>query len=107
VHEKIKDNLIKLLQHYIKEFYEGGNTHHKDMGLMVNNFHAKRVQEMVDSSGGKIICGAKGDPSKRFMAPTIIDSPDMDSKLMTEEIFGPILPVITFTKIDDAINHIN
>lgn len=51
--------------------------------------------------------GGSGNPSQKFIAPTIVDSPRLDSSLMLEEIFGPVLPVVTYEKSDDAITFIN
>lgn len=47
--------------------------------------------------GGKVLIGGKYDVEDRYVAPTIIDSPSLDSRLMKEEIFGPILPILEFS----------
>lgn len=56
----------------------------------------ERLQELIKTSNGEIIHGGKVDTSDRYVEPTIIVNPDKDSRLMKEEIFGPILPVYTY-----------
>ena len=56
---------------------------------------------------GKIHTGGEIDANERFFAPTIIDEVEPDFLIMQDEIFGPILPVMTFEHIDEAINYIN
>jgi aldehyde dehydrogenase (NAD+) len=64
---------------------------------------------MLDKSnhGGDIIYGGSSDVKERYIEPTIITDPKLDSQLMQEEIFGPIMPVIKFTDIDYVIQFIN
>jgi acyl-CoA reductase-like NAD-dependent aldehyde dehydrogenase len=67
----------------------------------------ERVSECIKSSGGEIIIGGlKSINSKeRYIAPTIIKNPSLDSKLMREEVFGPVLPILTFKNSDDLLNN--
>lgn len=102
--KNIKDKLIERIQYWIGEFYQDKYT---DMGKMVNEIHCNRVLELLNDCGGKIIHGGKGDPSTKRIIPTIVDGPNVNSRLMTEEIFGPILPVLTWDKIDNAIDFVN
>ena len=61
----------------------------------------------MNNHKGKILIGGKVDKKNKLVEPTIIDSPIVESKLMTEEIFGPILPMIEFDKIEEVIEFIN
>lgn len=56
---------------------------------------------------GTVVVGGKCDISDRYVAPTIIDSPSLESRIMKEEIFGPILPILEFESIDQVIGFIN
>lgn len=56
---------------------------------------------------GEIILGGKGDLKDKYIAPTIINNPSLDSKIMKEEIFGPILPILGFTDIKEVVKYIN
>ncbi|RZI83007.1 MAG: aldehyde dehydrogenase family protein, partial [Microbacterium sp.] len=57
--------------------------------------------------GGTVLQGGSGDVAGRAVDVTVVDSPDLDSPLMTEEIFGPVLPIVTTPSLDAAIEHIN
>jgi len=62
----------------------------------------KRLVDILDPKNhkGTIVIGGKYDISDRYVSPTIIDSPSIDSRVMKEEIFGPILPILEFDSID-------
>jgi len=77
---------------------------------MVNEKHYNRVTGYIDDAvkkGAHIEYGGKTDSSVDFIAPTILSNVPMDSSVMTEEIFGPILPVHGYSNLDDVINEIN
>jgi len=60
-----------------------------------------------DNHGGTILYGGKVDVSQRYVEPTLVENPKLTSQMMQEEIFGPILPIYEFEKIEDAIKFIN
>lgn len=74
---------------------------------MINEAAANRAQELIKTAGGEIITGGEVYAKDRFVEPTIILNPDGDSTLMQEEIFAPILPVISYKNIDEVIDFIN
>jgi aldehyde dehydrogenase (NAD+) len=74
---------------------------------MVNDFHLKRVCSLMENHGGEVIIGNKNAHIDFDLKPTIILNPSKDSKLMKEEIFGPIFPIILYTNIDEAIKYIS
>lgn len=64
---------------------------------MINEFHTERVSKLLDGQEDKIIYkGGKIDIDNNFVPPIILLNPNLNSMIMTEEIFGPILPIITF-----------
>lgn len=77
-------------------------------GLSAYRFGAgdRRLAGMIGASG-RVLWGGEFDVRQRYVAPTLIDDPDDDSPAMTEEIFGPLLPVKTFRHIDEAIGYVN
>jgi len=110
VHESKKDGLVAAVKEKIKEFYGEDPSQSVDYCRIVNDRHHARVQSMIDDAvakGGKIVMGGQSIPDQDYIAPTMITDAPMDSKVMTEEIFGPILPIQTYSKLDDAINLIN
>jgi aldehyde dehydrogenase (NAD+) len=87
--------------------YGESPTGSDDMGKVIADFHVDRLKEMIDTSKGQIICGGKVNKAIKYVEPTIIVNPELKSKVMNEEIFGPVLPIITFKNIDEAIDIIN
>lgn len=74
---------------------------------MVNNFHTTRVIDSLKDHGGQVVVGGNYDLQEKWIEPTIIVNPNADSKLMKEEIFGPLLPVITYKNNDEMLDFIN
>jgi aldehyde dehydrogenase (NAD+) len=74
---------------------------------IVSERHTNRLLGLLDGHGGTVLQGGHGDAGKHALDITIVDSPALDSPLMTEEIFGPVLPVITVGSLDEAIAHVN
>mmetsp|Transcript_11958 Transcript_11958/g.28552 ORF Transcript_11958/g.28552 Transcript_11958/m.28552 type:complete len:512 (-) Transcript_11958:294-1829(-) len=82
------------------------------LGRLPHQRHYDRIKNLIDSSGGQLICGgstaeAGADARKCFMPPTIIASPDLSSPAMAEEAFGPMMSVVPVDDLDSAIEFIN
>jgi len=101
VHESVKDELIEKIKLQIEKFYTADASSSYDYGKIINE---KRFDKLVSYlSNENIIAGGQYDKTKLYIAPTLIDNVSLDSPLMKEEIFGPLLPVITFSNTDEAI----
>eukprot|EP00927_Polykrikos_kofoidii_P005861 TRINITY_DN12343_c0_g1_i1.p1 TRINITY_DN12343_c0_g1~~TRINITY_DN12343_c0_g1_i1.p1 ORF type:complete len:516 (+),score=76.91 TRINITY_DN12343_c0_g1_i1:68-1615(+) len=76
---------------------------------IIDERHVERVRRMIDTSGGEVVCGGSKsiDVAARYVPPTIIVKPSMDALVMEEEIFGPVLPVIPFKDLGEAIDVAN
>lgn len=107
VHESKRDDFVNAALAAVKEMYGDDAQKNVFYARMVNEFHTERVLDLAKTSGGKILCGGKGDIKDRYVEPTIIQSPSKDSKIMREEIFGPVLPIVTFKDVKEVIDHIN
>src|SRR5690625_6619330 len=94
-------NMIK----YIKKFYGEHPEKSQHYGRIVKKKNNKRLLTIIENE--KIIHGGDFRKRERYIEPTIIELKSTDSKIMQEEIFGPLLPVFTFSKIQDAINFIS
>lgn len=105
VHEDIKDKLLAGIKKYIKEFYSETPQDCVDYGRIVNEKHFNRLVKFFNE--GKIIIGGEADEKKLYIAPTVIDNIDWNDPIMQEEIFGPILPVMTYKNLTDVIDKIN
>jgi len=100
IEASVKAAFVQELIAAIQQFY-GNAEQSEDYGKIVNE---KRFDTLVSYlQYGHIIHGGSFDKSKRFIAPTILDDVPLDSPLMTEEIFGPLLPIISFTTKEDAL----
>ena len=110
VHESKKDAFLKAIEKNLKEFYTEDASNQDSYSRIVNKKHFGRVTALVEdavNNGAKIEVGGDTKVEENYLAPTIMTNVPMDSKVMTEEIFGPILPVHGFTDLEEVINIIN
>ncbi|MBH8551636.1 aldehyde dehydrogenase [Nostocaceae cyanobacterium CENA357] len=105
VDQKIKQNLVDGLKKCLKEFYGDHPEKNPDYARIVSQKHFERLANLLKS--GEIIIGGETDPSERYIAPTLLDNVSLVDPVMQEEIFGPILPVIEYADITEAIALIN
>jgi aldehyde dehydrogenase (NAD+) len=101
VDEKIKDPLIKALQETIAKMYGPDPQKSPDYGRIINNAHFERLKSYLTQ--GEILLGGTFDPSDRYIAPTLITAIPLSSPLLEEEIFGPILPIIPYKSLEQAL----
>ncbi|MEO3783299.1 aldehyde dehydrogenase family protein [Actinocorallia sp. B10E7] len=73
---------------------------------IVNERHARRLAGLLDGHGGKVVHGGDSDPDARTVDFTVVVDPDPDSPLMTEEIFGPILPILQVSSVAEAVEFV-
>lgn len=73
---------------------------------IVNDRHVDRLRGLLASAGGTVVCGGGVDVAERVVEPTVILEPDVDSPVMQDEIFGPILPVLPVDSVDDAVEFV-
>lgn len=110
VHEKIKGDFISAFKKYMKEFYTDDASQETSYSRIVNQRHFNRVKGYIDDAmakGANIEAGGTFDESQDFIAPTLMSNVSLDSKLMTEEIFGPVLPVYSYNNLEDVLQKIN
>lgn len=91
----------------LTQFFGQAPIESEYVSRMVNDFHCKRVIECLSDHGGQVIIGGKHNLNEKWIEPTIILNPSSNSKLMKEEIFGPILPIMTYKDNDEMISFIN
>lgn len=104
VHKKVEAKFVDALRTSINEFY-GENPHTSDSyGRIVSPRHFDRLVSLMN--GGTPIIGGENSATDRYIAPTVLGNVNLDSPLMQEEIFGPLLPIIGVNDIDEAISFI-
>ncbi|MEO1010774.1 MAG: aldehyde dehydrogenase [Bacteroidota bacterium] len=99
VHHTIKDKLVVALQKSITAFYGNNTEDSPDYARIVNRKHYDRLLEML--KGEDILFGGKSNETDNFLEPTLVNEPKRESRVMQGEIFGPILPVISYTSEGD------
>ncbi|MFM8004390.1 MAG: aldehyde dehydrogenase family protein, partial [Dolichospermum sp.] len=104
VDQKIKPELITALQKCLKEFYGENPATSPDYARIVHQKHFDRLVNLLQS--GKIIVGGETKPEELYIAPTLLENVFLEDQVMQEEIFGPILPIIEYTDINEAISLI-
>lgn len=100
VKEALLPKLLSALTKHIKTMYSDDPKQSKDYGRIINQRHTERLASYIN--GIKVALGGDFDIESKYMAPTIVVNPDLNSSLMTEEIFGPILPIITIKDFSTA-----
>ncbi len=108
VQEKIKAPLINFFKNVLNDFYGLNPLKSKDLAKIVNEYHFNRLNEIVRSarSKGNILLGGRIDSESRRIEPTIIEITEDNDIAMNDEIFGPILPIITVPSLGKAIERI-
>lgn len=105
VHEDVKNKLIKALKNEIIEFYGKNPIENDAYTKIVSERHFNRLVSFFEE--GNIEHGGKYNQVSHKIEPTLITNISWESKIMGEEIFGPILPILTYQQLDDVINEIN
>lgn len=98
VQETVKNAFIKALKKVIHQSYSNRET----FGLIVNDRHFERLSGLLKK--GKVWSALPANSKKRFLAPTLVTDVSWNDAVMQEEIFGPILPILTFTDLSDVIH---
>lgn len=108
VHEDVYDAFKSKVIEYAKTFYGANAKEHPYYGRIIADFHFDYLKSMLDGQGDKVIyISGELDKSAKFFPPTIVENPSDDSKIMKEEIFGPILPQIKYKTKEDILRRIN
>ena len=104
VKEKIKNKLIDALINAIEELYGEDQLKSEDYCKIISPKHYDRLFALLQN--GEVIYGGVGDRTLQKITPTILDGVTFESQIMEDEIFGPILPIITYKDIDKTINYL-
>ena len=103
--ETIRDELVTAICHQIRKQFRTNPLQNKDYGKIINEKHFQRICALIDP--GKTVHGGKTDEKALRIEPTVMNNVTFDDAVMQEEIFGPLLPVLTYDSLDAAIRKIN
>lgn len=104
IDQEIKDEFLKIFIDTVKKMYGDSPLDNKDYGKMINEKHYTRVMGFIDRE--KVVLGGQGREDELRIEPTILDHVAAEDAVMQEEIFGPILPVLTYAKLEEAVKFI-
>ena len=111
VHESKKEEFTTAVIKWIKKMYSDQPKESKDLPRLVNQRNLQRIKgyvEQAQSRGGiEVKLGGEIDEADNYIAPTVIESHDLQSDLLQEEIFGPVLPITTFRNIPELLAELN
>lgn len=107
VHESVKEQFLMELQNYNQKFYGKDSLKSEQYGRIVNDRHMRRLQNILEKDEKQIVYGGNIDYNERRIEFTIIDVVTKQEACMQEEIFGPILPILSYVNLEDVIDHIN
>lgn len=99
VHASVKEQLEQKLVETLRTFYGENPQQSPDFGRMINEKHFDRVKGLIDPA--KVVVGGQCDKKDRYIAPTIMRNVTLDDAVMKEEIFGPVLPIVTYNNLSD------
>src|SRR5690606_14551678 len=105
--EPARDRLVDAMVAAVRDFLGPRPAESPDYARIVNDAHFERIVGLARTAGGSVATGGGSDPATRYIEPTIIVDPDPGAPIMQEEIFGPLLPVVTVPSVEAAIEHVN
>jgi aldehyde dehydrogenase (NAD+) len=105
VEESFATQLIEAIKNKLTEFYSADPASSQDYARIVSERHLARIVSYLD--GQEVVHGGKHDAANKYIEPTIVLNPTHDSLLMQQEIFGPILPIVTVKNINQSIAFVN
>lgn len=109
VEESIRDAFLEKVQAQIKAFYDDP-VKSKDLSSLVHEGHFGKISRMIDDAldkGATLVTGNERIAERRFISPTVLTNVNTSMLVMQEEIFGPILPVMTWRTVDEALRLVH
>ena len=104
VDERIKDKLIIEIKKQITEIHGENPQNSEALTRIINPHHFDRLLKLIDAK--KVVIGGQTDATDNYIAPTVMDNVSFEDLVMQDEIFGPILPIISFSDLDWAIAQV-
>lgn len=108
IHQNIYSNFVNLFKSEIEKLYTKDSKFSSDYGRVINLKHFNRLNEILeDLDNDEVLVRGDNEQSQLYVAPTLVTSKQLDSKVQNEEIFGPLLAVYPYENLDDVITYIN
>ena len=113
VHESVKDAWVQCCREELHKAFGQSDEQQAQsphLARIVNSRHASRLVALLDDAkarGAQVLAGGQASADSRYVQPTLLEAASADARIMQEEIFGPLLPVIAYRSLDDVIGQIN
>ena len=108
VDESRKQQFLTEMKTAFSHLYGKEIKKNPDFGRIVNERHMERLQKILEQDAKYLFCGGRADTLQRYIEPAILDlGKDQNAASMQEELFGPILPVLSYHKLEDAVRFVN
>ena len=104
IEESVKEAFLLAIKTTLTEFYGKRPYESQDLGRIVNDKHFQRLSHLLEVHKENIVIGGYQDAEHRLIEPTVLDDIEADDFIMQEEIFGPILPIITYQSLDNTMD---
>lgn len=104
-HTSVRDRFVELLKAEISRQYGKDALQNADYGRIINQKHFDRVCSLIDEK--KTVCGGRTNAETLQIEPTVMNNVTWEDAVMGEEIFGPVLPILTFDSIDEVVETVN
>jgi aldehyde dehydrogenase (NAD+) len=101
VHRSVVDEFVAECKRAVVELYGSDPRNNPDYSKIINAGAVERLASLIDPE--KVVIGGKSDPEQRYIDPTVIYPVTWSDRIMADEIFGPLLPVLVYDDIDEAI----
>jgi len=98
---------VEALEKVYKEFYPDGALKSDSFSRIISPRHFQRLSRLLADTKGKVVVGGDTEEEKKYIGPTVVQDVNGDDSLMSEELFGPILPIVPVENIQEAVNFIN
>ncbi|XP_050674503.1 aldehyde dehydrogenase, dimeric NADP-preferring isoform X2 [Leptidea sinapis] len=105
--KEVQNKFIEHAKKILKEWYGDDPQKSPDLCRIITSRHFSRLQSLLDASKDKVVIGGKTDAQDKYISPTIVANVSPDDKIMEDEIFGPILPIVPIENAYEAIKFIN
>jgi len=105
VHTSVRNEFISLLKSSLVQLYGKNVFENPEYGKIINQKQFDRLVKLIP--GDSVLHGGRNDPQNLKIEPTLVEVADISTPLMQDEIFGPVLPIISYDKNEDAINIIS
>lgn len=102
VHESVHARLVQEMEKVIAEFYPD----QKEISHIIHEKGFAGMQSLLESSKGRVVTGGVCEPRDRLVTPTILDNVDWDDAVMLREIFGPVLPILQYSDVQQAVSQV-